>query len=205
MTTAVLRPQLVGGSEIVVVAQRNNESGRLKGALNMKRTVFVVGMACMMALGLISSGQAGETAKKIRVGVYENRAIAMAYFGSEHNAFLKKRAEHHEAVAAGDSVRAKELTAWVERFQRQIHFQGFCRVPVDDLLLVVLDKMADVAKRTGVDLIGWYPDFTGPEVEVVDITDELVALFNPTEEKLKQIESLKDVEPIDLADIEHDH
>ncbi|MBW2713884.1 MAG: hypothetical protein JRC77_09055 [Deltaproteobacteria bacterium] len=137
--------------------------------------------------------------------MYDNRAIAVAYFGSKHNVFLKKRAEHHEAQAAGDSARAKELTVWVERFQRQIHFQGFCRVPVDDLLHVVKDKMADVAKRTGVDLIGWCPDYTGAEVEVVDITDELVALFNPSEEKLKQIKSLKDVEPTTLADIEHDH
>ena len=170
----------------------------------MKR-ILVAGMACMMLLALTSSGQSGETAKKIRVGVYDNRAIALAYFGSEYNAFLKKRAEHHEALAAGDSVRAKELTVWVERFQREIHFQGFCRVPVDDLLLVVKDKMAGVAKRAGVDLIGWYPDYAGAEVEVVDITDELVALFNPTEEKLKQIDGLKDVEPTELADIDHEH
>jgi hypothetical protein len=171
----------------------------------MKRTIIVVSMACMMLLGSATSGQAGEEAKKIRVGVYDNRAIAIAYFGSEHNVFLKKRAEHHEALAAGDSARAEELTVWVERFQRQIHFQGFCRVPVDDLLLVVKDKLAGVAKSAGVDLIGWYPDFAGAEVEVVDITDELVALFNTSEEKLKQIRNLKDVEPTALADIEHDH
>ncbi|MCP4584126.1 MAG: hypothetical protein GY839_21140 [candidate division Zixibacteria bacterium] len=108
-------------------------------------------------------------------------------------------------MAAGDSARANELTVWVERFQRQIHFQGFCRVPVDDLLLVVKDKIAGVAKRTGVDLIGWNPDYTGADVEVVDITDELVSLFNPTEKKLEQIKGLKDVEPTALADVEHDH
>ena len=39
----------------------------------------------------------------------------------------------------------------------------------------------------------WCPDYAVAGVEVVGITDELVALFNTTEEKLKQIESLKDV------------
>lgn len=171
----------------------------------MKHSIIAAGIACVMLFGLTSNSQTQEVAKKIRVGVYDNRAIALAYFGSEHNIFLKKRAEHHEAQAAGDSARAKELTEWVERFQRQIHFQGFCRVPVDDLLLVVKENLADVAKSTGVDLIGWNPDYVGAEVEVVDITNELVSLFNPTEEKLKQIRSLEDVEPTALADIEHDH
>lgn len=171
----------------------------------MKHSIIAAGIACVMLFGLTSNSQAQEVAKKIRVGVYDNRAIALAYFGSEHNIFLKKRAEHHEAQAAGDTTRAKELTAWVDRFQRQIHFQGFCRVPVDDLLLVVKDKLAEVAKSAGVDFIGWYPDYVGAEVETVDITDELVALFNPTEDKLKQIESLKDVEPTALADVDHEH
>lgn len=137
--------------------------------------------------------------------MYDNRAIALAYLGSEYNEFLKKRAEYHEAQANGNSALIKELDTWVARFQRQIHFQGFCRAPVDDLLLLVKEKMPEVAKSTGVDIIGWYPDFTGTEVEIVDITDELVALFNTSEKKLKEIEGLKDVEPIALADIEHDH
>lgn len=171
----------------------------------MKRRILWAGVACMTLIGITSSSHAQEAAKKIRVGVYDNRAIALAYFGSEYNAFLKKRTEVKEARAAGDSVRVKELDAWVKKFQRQIHFQGFCRAPVDDLLLLVKDKMAAVVKNTGVDLIGWQPDYTGAEVEIVDITDELVALFNPTQKKLDEIKQLKDVEPIALCDITHDH
>ncbi len=171
----------------------------------MKQRIFVGGIVCMMLFAAVLNSQAQESGKKIRVGVYDNRAIAVAYFGSEYNIFLKKRAEHHEAQAAGDTARAKELTVWVERFQRQIHFQGFCRVPVDDLLLLVKDKMAGVAKRAGVDLIGWSPDYAVMEVETVDITAELVALFDPSENKLKQIEDLKGTEPTALADIDHEH
>ncbi len=171
----------------------------------MKQRIIAASMLCVMLLAISLSSQAQEDQKKIRVGVYDNRAIALAYFGSEYNAFLEKRAEHHEAEAAGDTTLAKELTVWVKRFQRQIHFQGFCRVPVDDLLLLVKDKMPGVAKSTGVDLIGWNPDYATVDVEIVDITADLVALFDPNEMKLKQIESLKGIEPTALADINHDH
>lgn len=171
----------------------------------MKNNILLVSMVFLMLLAMTMSCPAQETAKKIRVGVYDNRAIALAYFGSEHNEFLKKRAEYNEAQASGDSALIKELDNWMPRFQRQMHFQGFCRAPVDDLLLLVKDKMPGVAKSAGVDLIGWYPDFIGAEVETVDITNELVALFNTSEKKLKEIEGLKDVEPIALADVEHDH
>ena len=171
----------------------------------MKRISTMIAMVSMLLLGLVSSGRVQEPAKKIRVGVYDNRAIAHAYFGSEYNAFLKKRSEHHEAQASGDSVRIKALNDWVESFQRQMHFQAWGRAPVDDLLLLVNDKMAGVAKSTGVDMIGWYPDYVGAEVEIVDITDELVALFNTSKEKLKEIEDMQGVEPIALWDISHEH
>lgn len=110
-------------------------------------------------------------------------------------------AEYKEAKAVGDSATIRELEAWGPRFQRQLHFQTFGRAPVDDLLLLVKDKIPEVAARTGVDMIGWYPDYTGAEVEIVDITGELVALFNPTQEKLESIKQIKDVEPVPLWDI----
>lgn len=171
----------------------------------MKLKILTGGLFAIALLALPLSAQAQETAKKIRVGVYDNRAIALAYFGSDYNEFIKKRSEFQEVQKSGDSARIEELNEWVGKFQRQIHFQGFCRAPVDDLLLLVKDKMAGLASRTGVDIIGWYPDYTGAEVEIVDITDELVALFNPSESKLKEIKGLKGVEPIALSDVEHDH
>ncbi len=171
----------------------------------MKQKLIIASIACILALALISSNQSQAKAKTIRVGVYDNRAIALAYFGSDYNHFLKKREEFQKAQASGDSVQIKALNAWVEKFQRKLHFQGFCRAPVDDLLLLVQDKIPGLLESTGVDLITWYPDYTGVGVETVDITNQLVALFDPTEGKLKEIEALKGTEPAALADIEHNH
>ena len=171
----------------------------------MKRVIIMVIMACTMLLSMTLNGQAQQTVKKIRVGVYDNRAITFAYMGSKYNPMEKKIAEFKEAKAAGDSAQIKELEAWGPRFQRQLHLQGFGRAPVDDRLLLVKDGMAGVAKSTGVDLIGWHPDYTSAEVEIVDITDELVALFNPTKEKLEEIKQLKGIEPTPLCDLKDEH
>ena len=171
----------------------------------MKPYIRTAGIACLAFAALSVHAGAQESARKIRVGVYDNRAIAMAFFRSNHNPFVDRRAEFQSAQEAGDSARIQELNAWVERFQRQLHFQGFCRAPVDDLLLYVKDKLPGVMGRHDLDLIGWYPDLAGPHVEVIDITSELAALFEPTPETLQRIEELKDIEPTALADITHEH
>ena len=57
----------------------------------MKQRIIVTGILCIMVLGIAINSQAQETRKKIKVGVYDNRAIALAYFGSDYNAFLEKR------------------------------------------------------------------------------------------------------------------
>ena len=41
----------------------------------------------------------------------------------------------------------KELEAWGEQHQRQLHFQGFGRVPVDDSLAPVKDQFAKLARE----------------------------------------------------------
>ena len=165
----------------------------------------VVSLMCVTLALVVTApsmrSQAQDTPQKLRVGVYDNRAIAMAYFHSAHNAFIAKRDEFQSAQKAGDSTRIVELNDWVKRFQRQIHFQGFCRAPVDDLLAEVRDGVAEVAKSHQLDLIGWYPDYASDNIEIVDITGELVALFEPNPEKLNEIANIKNIEPVALCDI----
>lgn len=169
----------------------------------MRRLNLATGMIFALLLMVTASAHAEGDARKVRVGVYDNRAITMAFFDSDLNPFITKRNERHEAEAAGDSARVAELDEWVGKFQCKLHYQGFCRAPVDDILTLVKDRLPEVAKSAGVDFIGWYPDFVGDHVETVDITAELAALFNPSEQRRKQIESLKNIDPTPLCDIAH--
>ena len=169
----------------------------------MNKIIFKTGLVCFMLFMMLSTGYAQQAKKKIRVGVYDNRAIATAYFGSSFNPLMSKRAEFEAAKEAGDSAKVQQLEAWGPKFQRQIQFQGFCRVPVDDLLEYVKDKLPNIAKENSLDFIGWLPNYTSSNVEIikVDITSQLIALYNPTEKILDEVKQIIAVPPTPLGEI----
>lgn len=162
----------------------------------------VILISIAIALGTLTSARLDGARKKLQVGIYDNRAIAVAYARSMHNPVNEKMKEFEEAKAASDTTRMKELEAWGGKHQRQLHRQGFSRVPVDDLLAHVKDKLPEVAQRAGVDVIAWLCDYTSQRIEMVDITKELVLLFEPSEETLKTVDEILKIDPIDLDVLE---
>jgi hypothetical protein len=165
--------------------------------------------ALILTLTLAPAGQsATEPAAKLRVGVYDSRAIAIAYGNSDYLPAKEMKQKYRAAKEAGDEARVKELEAWGEDHQKKLHFQGFGRVPVTDLLELVKDRIPDVAKAAGVDVIAFECNYTGPNVEVVDVTEELALLFLPSEQALTWLKEIRQVEPLsltELANMDHDH
>ena len=98
-----------------------------------------------------------------------------------------------------------ELEAWGQGHQRALHRQGFGRVPVDDLLAHVAERLPEVARTARVVAIVFDCNWAGAEVELVDVTHELVALFEPSEKTLATVEELLQHEPVDLDELERGH
>ncbi len=166
----------------------------------------------MVSIGLILAttwtgilAQADDPNETTKIGIYDNRAIAIAYAASKFNPVGKQMKLYERAKAEGDKETQKKLEDWGQKHQRQLHRQGFGRVPVDDLLLHVKDQLPVVASQTGVVAIVWQCNFHLDKVEVVDVTAELVALFEPNEKTLKNIEMIKNQEPVDLDELEQMH
>lgn len=157
---------------------------------------------------LLGSGQSAQKAPaRTRIGTYDNRAIAVAYAGSRFNPVAQKMQELRAAEAAKDQERVRELQAFGEKHQRALHRQGFGRAPVDDLLEHVRDRLPELAREHRLDAIAWQIDYSGAEVERVDVTEALVALYEPSAQTLATIAELKKHAPADLDEIErgHDH
>jgi hypothetical protein len=176
----------------------------------MKRNV-VIAMVCAGILGGMAVMGQDKTVSveptqtnKIRIGIYDNRAIAIAWGSSRYNPVGAKMKEMEKAKADGDSEKVKELETWGKTHQRKLHRQGFGKVPVDDLLLAVKDRLPEVAKKTGIVAIVWQSDFVSEDVEVVDVTQDLVKLFDPSERVLRWTNpaDLKKNPPLDLDFIE---
>ncbi len=141
----------------------------------------------------------------VRIGVYDSRAIAVAYAASSFNPVGDRMREYEDARAAGDDRRVRELEAWGERHQRQLHRQGFATVPVTDLLGHVKKQLPEVARAADVVAIARACDYIAPDVEAVDVTDALVQLYNPSAKTLKTIAQLRKQSPVSLDELDHNH
>lgn len=152
--------------------------------------------ALLLAAGPSEPAAKEVTAHTVRIGTYDNRAIAMAWAASEYNPVKGKMAEMEKAKAEGDDAKVKELEHWGVTLQKKLHFQGFGHYPVDDLLTPVADKLPGVAEKNHLDAIVWMTDFTADGVQSVDVTDDLVRLFNPPEQVIRGIAQMKAHKPV---------
>ena len=141
---------------------------------------------------------------KTRIGIYDSRAVAVAYAHSDWNdkRLKAKTAEMEKAKAAGDAKKIAELEAWGPAQQAKLHRQGFSTAPVDDILEHIKDKLPGIAKQANViTLVSKWDKKTlkrYKSAELIDVTDLLTAQFNPNEKTLKTIEQLKNKKPIPL-------
>lgn len=144
-----------------------------------------------------TKAKVGENTK-VRIGTYDNRAIAVAYAASKYNPVKEKMEAYKRAKAAGDAKTMKELEAWGEQHQRLLHFQGFGRVPVEDLLEPVKEKVRALAQQRSLAAITMGCTFAGADVELVDITEDLVKLYEPSERTLTMARSVRTAKVVDL-------
>jgi hypothetical protein len=166
--------------------------------------LFLCALLALAPCAALGGGPAGEGApddKKVRIGTYDSRSIAVAYAALRFNPVKEKWAAYEKAKAAGDREKIKELEAWGQEHQRQLHFQGFSRVPVDDLLAPVKDGVAKLARERNLAAITMSCEFTGAQVELVDVTEDLVKLYDPSEKTLKTARGVRAVKPAPLTQI----
>lgn len=166
--------------------------------MKKKLTIVIIGF-CIVC---VSAGSISAKARKeaLRVGVFDSRAVVIAFAGSDiHNKELKaKMVERDKAKAAGDDEKVAELEAWGKARQEKFHRQGFGTASVDDILIHIKKDLPEIAKAAGVDIIvsKWDVVYKVKGAEVVDITDQIVMPFKPTEKTLKSVKSLMKHKPL---------
>ena len=170
-------------------------------------TIALAGLAVHSPVG-VQQLQAKANASQVRVGVFDSRALAMAYYRSEAFKLKMKemRAEYEQAKAAGDEERVKELEAKGPAEQELAHKQGFGTWPVDNILEMIKEDIPEIAKQAKVDVIvsKWNIVYQESGVEFINITDFMVKPFNPDEKTLKTIEEIQEQDPVPLEELK-DH
>jgi hypothetical protein len=180
-------------------------------SVEMPRAFVIVSMVAALAILLFicqmplthadPSAPPDPQTRALRVGVYDSRAVCVASRGSA--AITAPIAELQEqlkqAEAAGDTERAAQIKQRGSTLQTLRHLQAFSTAPVDDILAHLEDKLPEIAREAGVDIIVARLDYQGPSVELVDVTDQLVRAFDPDERTIRTVTELRKHKPIDLT------
>lgn len=160
------------------------------------------GIVMTVALGCGQGGRTIEapTESVTRIGVYDSRAVAVAFVGSEafKTAMAALEAEHEEAKAAGDEQRVAELEAEAGSRQERLHQQAFSTAPVNDILAHIADQLPDIKAGASVDVIVSKWDEAAlskyPRAERVDVTMALVDALAPTDKQREMAIEIQKIE-----------
>ena len=163
-------------------------------------TVIVV----FTLLPAVEAQKAKEKTKgsTVRVGIFDSRALAMAYYRSEafKDHMKEMHAKHEKAMAEGDEQLAKKLATEGPALQELIHKQGFSTWPVDNILDKIKREIPEIAAQADVDVIvsKWNIVYRKPAVKFIDVTDLMVKPFDPDEATLTVIKEIQKQDPVPL-------
>ena len=134
-----------------------------------------------------------QAQNRVRVGTFHTPSLVVAYYRSDAWAqVLKaKMAERDQAKQAGATAKVAELEKWGASHQELAHQQLTGEAPVTNILAELKPAMAEIAESQHLDAIVQQPLYTAPNVDVVDITDALVAHFHPDEKTKSMIQDLR--------------
>jgi hypothetical protein len=157
------------------------------------------------AVGPLEAAAVGPACAAPRIGVYDSRVVAYAWFWSEagfrHRRFLLAEAE--AARASGSAERITQANEALSAFQEHNHLQVFSTEPVDELLADIEAALPAILEQAGVTCLVSTWDAEGlhrhPGAEQVDVTDALTAAFLlPTEKQARVIAGIKARPPLPL-------
>lgn len=177
----------------------------------MKVRYFILAMAACAVIGCEKEPQKiGENANGSaqKIGVYDSRAVAVAYCNSDlHKQEIKKMEDAlAEAKKKNDAALIQQCEAAFREGQARMHRQGFSVAPVDDILAQIQEPVRSIQKETNVTAVisKWdekkLAEF--PNSEKVDVTESLIQALHPTEKQRKVARDIQTQKPIPLEQID---
>lgn len=165
-------------------------------------------LAMLLAPALVLCACNAAQSEKVRIGVYDSRAVAIAWAGTKsfNDSLGSLQSEYEKAQAAGDQNRVEEIEAEVQAQQQLMHMQAFSTAPVDDILASIEDSLPEIKQNAGVTMLvsKWDKETLDkyPSAELVDVTVMLVDALHPSEGQRKTALDIQKSDPIPLDQAE---
>ena len=147
-----------------------------------------------------------DAPRAVKVGVYDSRAVAVAFAHSAQNRAVLEdlMRRRDEAKKSNATAEVGALEARGAALQERLHRQGFSTASIADILKPIEAQLPAIAQAAGVDVLmsKWDVAYRAEGVEFVDVTSAMIAPFAPTDQVRTMIDSLLEQEPLSLY--EHD-
>jgi len=176
------------------------------------KTILSAAFVVVILLTAFFSPQAFALKKSptIKIGTYDSRTVIFAWsradFLKQH--MMKWKQQNDSAQKANDTARIKELAIEAMSFQHLLHQMVFSTGSISNIMVLIKDKLPELAKTAGVSVIvsKWELNYSNPSFEVIDLTNQVAALFQPKEniDKMAGEISRQQPVPIDEMGIETD-
>lgn len=140
---------------------------------------------------------------KFRIGTYDSRAIAIAFFNSDYASATwqqmnKLKTDYRRAIEDKDTIKSKKCEREGQMRQAILHDKGFGTGSVRDCMAAIKDKVDDFASKEKLDIIvsKWELNYSGTDVEIVDVTEQIINFFQPKIKIKDMLKELSSSEPI---------
>ena len=159
----------------------------------LKRSLTIF---CFLLISLTTFSQAA----KVRIGTYDSRLIALAYYNStDYEKFIAGfNSTYATAEKAKDSATIKKMLVKGPVLQRMMNDRIFGKGSVNMILDNYLKRIEAIGKVNKVSLIvsKWEIPYKSAEVETIDLTYQIMAIWNPSEQVLKWAKNGEKEQPI---------
>ena len=174
------------------------------------RATKVFGLLALMGLGcgvLLADDRGASQARSTRIGVYDSRAVAYAWFWSKpvQQQMNEQFAAAKKAKEVGDTAKYNEYITAIRARQDQSHREVFSTAPASEALTVIKARIPEIEEQAGVTaLVSKWDDKTlkqYPNAVRVDVTDRLVHEFiQPNEKQARTLAGMVTSRPLSLKE-----
>ncbi len=176
----------------------------------MRKTLYylisVLALASLMVMIPAGNNAFAQRSKAaIKIGTYDSRTIIFAWSRTDalKQHMIKLNQQSDSAKKANDTARIKELSVGAMSFQHLLHLMVFSTGSVASYMTVIKDKLPELAKKEGVSIIvsKFELNYNDHSFEIVDLTSQVAALFQPKEDISKMAADIAGQPPVPIEEM----
>lgn len=175
---------------------------RTKGRTILSVCITITLLVCLI---IPAGASAQKKSTVIKIGTYDSRLIIFAWSRTDMlKQYLTRLGQRSDsAKKANDTARTKELSIQAISFQHLLHQMVFSTGSVASFMTVIKDKLPELAKNEGVSIIvsKYELNYNDPSFEIVDLTKQVAALFQPKENIDKMAADIAGLSPIPIEEM----